>query len=70
MELTVVRENLMTRERYTPYCGNDISRGEPGGCGCPRTKFNGSQFICPECGWISGFPEEFIERYKEKWNIK
>lgn len=59
----------MTREGYTPYCGNDIPRFEIGGCDNPRTKFNGEQFVCPRCGFISGFPIEFITRYKEKWNI-
>lgn len=39
METTVIRENLMTQEGYTPYCG-----------------------------WTSSFPEDFIKRYKEKWN--
>lgn len=34
----------------------------------PRTFFNGKQFQCPYCGWVSSFPEDFIKRYKEKWN--
>lgn len=36
-------------------------------CIMPRTFFNGHQFQCPYCGWISKFPEDFIKRYKEKW---
>jgi hypothetical protein len=67
-ELTVVRENLMTIPDYTGYCGNNISSFDKGGCHNPRTKWNGSQFICPECGWISQYPDDFIKRYKEKWN--
>ncbi len=62
METTIVRENLMTREGYTPYCGNMEK------CSMPRTFFNGKQFQCPYCGWVSSFPEDFIKRYKEKWN--
>ncbi len=67
MEETTVRQNLMTQQGYSPYCGNDISRLEVGGCDNPRTKFNGKQFICPRCSWISEFPSDFIERYKLKW---
>ncbi|KUY28049.1 hypothetical protein [Elizabethkingia ursingii] len=63
-ELSIVRENLMTKEGYSPYCGLDAK--------CPyrwpRTKFNGKQFVC-DCGWKSDFPEDFINRYKEKWNL-
>ncbi len=69
MELTIVRENLMTRKGYSPYCGNDKPWTEQGGCRCPRTIFNGTQFICPECGWKSSYPKDFIDRYKAKWNI-
>lgn len=67
-EETIVRENLMTQEGYSPYCGNDISQYKIGGCNNPRTKFTGFQFKCPKCGWISQFPIEFITRYKSKWN--
>ena len=34
METTVIRENLMTQEGYTPYCGNMKK------CAMPRTFFN------------------------------
>lgn len=52
-EETIVRENLMTREGYSPYCLQ---------CSVmPRTFFNGEQFQCPNCGWVSQFPEDFIE---------
>ena len=70
MENSIVRENLMTREGYSPYCGSNISRSEIGGCDNPRTNFDGEQFVCPKCGWKSEFPKDFIDRYKEKWNLQ
>ena len=63
-EDTLIRENLMTREGYSPYCGSDNK-----GCDNPRTKFNGEQFVCPHCGWVSNFASDFIIRYKDKWNL-
>lgn len=68
-EDTLIRENLITREGYSPYCGNSISRDQKSGCDNPRTKFNGEQFVCPHCGWISNFASDFIIRYKDKWNL-
>lgn len=68
-EESTVRENLMTQEGYSPYCGNNLPRNTVGGCDNPRTKFNREQFVCPKCGWLSAFPKEFIDRYKEKWSI-
>ncbi len=68
-ETSIVRKNLMNERGYSPYCGNDISRTAPGGCDNPRTVFNGEQFECKKCGWVSGFPLDFITRYKAKWNI-
>jgi len=60
--MSIVRENLMTRTGYSPYCG---------AADCcwlwPRTAFDGEQFKCL-CGWRSGFDPEFIERYKAKRN--
>lgn len=69
-EETIVRENLMNEPNYSPYCGNPISRMVKGGCDNPRTKFNGSQFICPHCNWVSEFPTEFIQRYKARWFLQ
>ena len=64
---STVRNNLMYRPMYTPYCGSTVMiKGNT--CSWPRTKWNGSQFHCPECGWVSNFPPEFIEEYKKKWN--
>lgn len=64
-ESSVVRENLMTREGYSPYCGNWNCKVHS-----PRTTFHVSigQFGCP-CGWWSLFPVDFINRYKKKWGL-
>ena len=61
-EITIVRENLMTKEGYTPYCGKSCLT-------MPRTYWdkNKNQFVCPNCGWVSSFPNDFIESYKTKW---
>ena len=69
-ELSIVRTNLMNEKGYSGYCGNNLPRSVKGGCSWPRTKWNGSQFTCPECGWVSQYPEEFIKRYKLKWGIE
>jgi hypothetical protein len=65
MELTVVRENLMTREGYSPYCGNNHCTEA-----MPRTMFDKDigQFTC-KCGWISAFPKQFIRRYMQRWAV-
>ncbi len=69
MEDTIVRDNLINEEGYTPYCGNNFPRDNSNGCNNPRTVFNGDQFACPNCNWVSQFPEEFIDRYKTKWDL-
>lgn len=71
-EETIVRENLMTEKGYRPYCGNDKPRNAPGGCSMPRVNWSEElhQFVCPECGWVSKFPQDFISRYMTKWNLK
>lgn len=58
MAESIVRENLMTRAGYSPYCGADTCRHH-----WPRTTFDGEQFAC-ECGWRSSFDRKFIEQYK------
>lgn len=59
--MSIVRENLMSRPGYTPYCGN---------AECflrmPRTQFLRGQFQCG-CGWRSSFDPEFIFAYEAKW---
>lgn len=63
-EESIVRENLMTEEGYSPYCGAENCYLR-----MPRTKWDSSlnQFTC-SCGWVSNFPADFIQRYKQKWN--
>jgi hypothetical protein len=60
--MSIVRDNLMERQGYTPYCGNDVS--------CyfrmPRTHFKRGQFECL-CGWRSSFDPAFIAMYEAKW---
>lgn len=58
-EINIVRENLLSRPGYSPYCGKDKCRYR-----WPRTDWDGRQFTC-KCGWRSEFPREFIERYLE-----
>lgn len=65
-ELSIVRENLMTDKNYRPYCGNNLHDV----CYNPRTELRtDGQFICPNCKWISAFPDDFINRYKQKHNL-
>lgn len=60
--MSIVRDNLMTRPGYAPYCGNVVS------CffGMPRTHYKRHQFECM-CGWRSEFEPEFIAQYEAKW---
>jgi hypothetical protein len=52
---TIVRNNMLTRRGYVPYCGR---------ASCfSRAQFDGEQFKC-RCGWRSAIEPEFIERYK------
>lgn len=60
--MSLVRENLMSREGYSPYCGGENCRI------MPRTIWNGEQFECHSCGWKSQFPADFIAEYKAKWH--
>lgn len=54
---SIVRNNLMSRPNYSPYCGNTDCIHS-----MPRTTFNGKQFEC-SCGWKSAFDNEFISHY-------
>lgn len=65
-ETSIVRENLMTRKGYSPYCAKRKCAS-----GWPRTIYNKTkmQFTC-SCGWVTKFETDFIQRYKAKWNIK
>ena len=63
--MSIVRDNLMTRPGYSPYCGADRDCW----AGMPRTTFDGEQFRC-KCGWRSQLPADFIAEYKAKWNLQ
>lgn len=58
--MSIVRENLMTKVGYAPYCGEDtcFNRAPYD----PKKK----QFAC-RCGWTSDFEDEFIAAYRKKW---
>ena len=56
---TTVRNNLMKRPGYAPYCGNDLCMS--------RAPFDGDQFKC-RCGWRSSYPSDFIDGYKARWH--
>lgn len=62
--MSLVRENLMTRPGYSPYCGNIFCSTTP------RTAWNGQQFKCGSCGWVSSFTPDFIAEYRAKWHPK
>jgi len=52
---SIVRDNLMKRPGYAPYCG---------GCNrFDRATWDGEQFR-HACGWRSDFPDDFIAIYK------
>lgn len=56
---STVRNNLMKRPGYAPYCGNDC-------CGFTRLRWDGAQFRCT-CGYRTEFPATFISGYKARW---
>ena len=56
---TWMQEKVLSTKGYTPYCGNSNCKV------MPRTYFNGNQFQCSCCGWISSFPEECMKEYAE-----
>ena len=60
--MSTVRDNLINKKGYSPYCGDMTV------CNSPRAPFNGKQFECPSCGWVSSFEDSFIKEYKIKWN--
>lgn len=65
-ETTIVRQNMMDNPNYQGYCGNAWNSG----CSMPRTiRMINLQSKCPECGWVSQYPEDFIKRYKEKHGL-
>lgn len=61
-EITFMQQKLMERKGYRPGCG--VCRP------FQRTVFNGEQFECKYCGWVSGYDKDFIQIYKQKWGMK
>lgn len=70
---TIVRHNMLTDITYTPYCGSVIP-GHPNYkiCHSPRTVWDKelNQMRCPNCGWASEFPADFIVRYKDAHGLE
>lgn len=62
--MSIVRDNLMNIEGYTPYCGNSDCMQ------LKRTRYKDGQFHATCCHWVSDFPEDFIEQYKLRWEIE
>ncbi len=63
MEESIIRENLINQKDYKPYCGSvRCVYRMPRALWDPAKK----QFTC-SCGWISEFPDDFIDRYIKKW---
>lgn len=61
LEISIVRQNLMTQRGYAPYCGNVNCSGM-----MPRTRFDGSQFNCPcryESALIGCINRDIIVRF-------
>lgn len=61
--MSIVRKNLLKDINYRPYCGNENCSKTP------RTFWNGKQFECSCCGWISEFEKEFIDNYKSRYSL-
>ena len=51
---STVRNNLMKRPGYAPYCGETVCFN--------RTRWDGEQFRC-SCGYRIGFPDDFLALY-------
>lgn len=73
---STVRDNLMKRPGYAPYCmgmvRDDSERGfRETACTSRfrRMRWDGEQFACP-CGSRTEFPEDFMELYKARWHTK
>jgi hypothetical protein len=55
---SIVRNNLMKRPGYAPYCGSQHM---------VRLTFDGAQFTC-FCGYCTEFPDDFMAGYKARWH--
>jgi hypothetical protein len=58
---STVRNNLMKRPNYSPYCG-------VGTC-MMRLSWNGAQFQCARHkDYVTNFPDDFIKKYSDRWH--
>lgn len=57
---SIVRNNLMKRPGYAPYCGCCT--------GLFRMIWDGEQFICRITHERTAFPADFIAAYKARWH--
>lgn len=57
---STVRNNLMKRPGYAPYCMCCV--------GLRRMVWDGSQFRCHATRNRTEFPADFIEKYKARWH--
>lgn len=62
--LSLVQNNLLTRVGYAPYCGNVRCKT------LKRTDFNGDQFTCFSCGWVSKHSIAFLNKYYAKKGLQ
>ena len=63
--MSIVRDNILRDKTYTPFCGNDKPKWLIGGCSNPRTILNrDGQFECPECEYVTEFPDDFVKQYR------
>ena len=56
----IVRNNLMKRQGYAPYCGHVHCFN--------RLVWDGEQFECKAHKYRTDFPEDFIAGYKARWH--
>lgn len=74
---SIVRNNLMKRPGYAPYCGGFVRTGSGDSdfretiCvpSLRRMRWDGNQFVCA-CGSRTEFPDDFIAGYKARWHAK
>ena len=63
-KLSPVQNNLLTRVGYAPYCGNVCC------IALKRTVFNGDQFTCVSCDWVSNHSIAFLNKYCAKKGLR
>lgn len=73
---TIVRNNLMKRPGYAPYCMGQKRTADGEGweqtmcfASFQRMRWDGEQFSC-RCGARTEFPDTFIKGYKARWHTE